>query len=262
MKTNLTPKALRAAATSVAGARGMGIETSASKAAPAMLEEAHAWLRAESDGSQFSSKWQALHDAAWVLAVELGVCPDPFGPQVQEEEEASSFADQDAANAEEWQASNQAILWEEAHQRTKNQHGEFVDYRGVPVAQMVVRGESYGIMPGIQQEHVAFVAKDGRTVSQEWITTLEGREYWVTSSGTISAMLLGVEGSHSSEWLPGEAPAVLSSSRSEMGVPMDWEDAFKAQAAEKAAMKAARHSQTTNAPVSAMQAAFAALRKG
>lgn len=39
-----TAKSLRAAATSVAGARSMGIETAASKAAPAMLAEALSWL--------------------------------------------------------------------------------------------------------------------------------------------------------------------------------------------------------------------------
>ena len=44
--TKITAKEVRAAASSVAGARGMGIETDASRAAPELLARAEAALRA------------------------------------------------------------------------------------------------------------------------------------------------------------------------------------------------------------------------
>lgn len=66
-----TAKALRTAASSVTGARSMGIETAASKAAPAMLADARAWLRKNEAGAQFERRWQDLKMAARELEAAI-----------------------------------------------------------------------------------------------------------------------------------------------------------------------------------------------
>ncbi len=66
-----TAKDLRAAATSVAGARAIGIETSASKAAPAMLAEAQKWLEKNIAGSAYERRWQDMDAAASQIASAL-----------------------------------------------------------------------------------------------------------------------------------------------------------------------------------------------
>lgn len=71
MTATPTAKALRAAATSVAGARSMGIETAASKAAPAMLALADAWMAKNAAGSAYERRWQDLDDAAAALREAL-----------------------------------------------------------------------------------------------------------------------------------------------------------------------------------------------
>jgi len=74
-----TARALRAAATSVTGARSMGIETSASKAAPAMLAEAIAWLEKNAPCGAWDSRivrWAPIRSAAdelsAAIAAEMG----------------------------------------------------------------------------------------------------------------------------------------------------------------------------------------------
>ena len=84
--TNITAKEVRAAASSVAGARGMGIETDASRAAPELLTRAEAALRAISgraddeamsqSGGRLAAQADALESAIRELRDALGVAED------------------------------------------------------------------------------------------------------------------------------------------------------------------------------------------
>ena len=58
--TKITAKEVRAAASSVAGARGMGIETDASRAAPELLVRAEAALRAISGRADDIAEYRIL----------------------------------------------------------------------------------------------------------------------------------------------------------------------------------------------------------
>ncbi len=69
----VTAKTLRAAATSVDGARAMGIETAASKAAPALLAAADAWLKKNEAGAAYERRWQDLDVAASALRAAIAV---------------------------------------------------------------------------------------------------------------------------------------------------------------------------------------------
>ena len=70
----ITAKVLQSAAASVAGARSMGIETAASKAAPALLVAARAWLDKNEPCGPWASRasaWLAVKSAAADLAKAL-----------------------------------------------------------------------------------------------------------------------------------------------------------------------------------------------
>ena len=88
----VTAKVVRAAASSVAGARSMGIETAASRAAPELLARAEAALRAISG--------RADDDAVSQSGGRLAAQADAMGSAVRELREALGVAEEVPAIAE------------------------------------------------------------------------------------------------------------------------------------------------------------------
>lgn len=267
---------IAAAAASVAGARAMGISTAASKAAPALLAEAHAWLRAEIDGAQFERRWQEVSAAAADLAAALGV------PSLNEEMDASRrstvVADKvaaDLANLRAQEAAQaeraKAAAWQAARERTFAEFGDLRDERGVPVAiverrvEITLRGEYGRNMPGYCSQGLASViADDGRLSDVGTVVVAADRdsvEYAVvaTPRGIEAVASRSFEGtSATSQWLPTTLAGRLYGS--DMGAEMAFDDAFAARSAERKAAKAAS-TKPAAAPVGAMASAFAALRR-
>ena len=170
----ITAKEVRAAASSVAGARGMGIETAASKAAPELLARAEAALRALSgraddeavsqSGGRLAAQADALESAVRELREALGVaaeeCANPVEePPVEPQPEEGGIQ----------------INFELALEATRGTYSESLfDMNGRRVAMVVVRREYEGRMSslggwnsgGSAPEIILFVAEDGRELAE------------------------------------------------------------------------------------------------
>lgn len=266
-------KAIRAAATSVAGARSMGIETAASKAAPALLSSAHEWLRAEEDGAQFDARWQIVSEAAAELARALGV---KTRSEIAEERaaerrsaaaameysrEAARAAEEEAAKRREQQA------WKDFRAETAATRGDLRDSRGMRVAIVRNFGESVALRGDLQQvsrtEYPATcVAQDGRVLPRgEWLVSADDdQQFIVAADGVRLALTLGgyPATSATSEWLPSANAGSLYVAGWQ--AEQVWEDLFKERSEERrqAAKNALQHPPVQSG---AMAAAFAALRR-
>ena len=257
----ITAKEVRAAASSVAGARGMGIETDASRAAPELLTRAEAALRAISgraddeamsqSGGRLAAQADALESAIRELRDALGVAEEvpaitetdpPVEPQPEEAGVPAGFD----------------LAWE-ANRRT---YGECYDQHGRRVAMFVFRSEYDGRMSslggwnpgGPAPETVMFVAEDGRRLCEnERVSVRETSSERELQRGRLN--LAGVMGvpktSATSEWIPAGAavpqgpweshPAPMY--RGDWDASAAWEEAFECRRARRAAEKAAAKAQ-------------------
>ena len=255
--TKITAKEIRAAAASVAGARGMGIETAASLAAPELLARAEAALRAISgraddeamsqSGSRLAAQADALESAVRELREALGVAA----------EECAKPAAESPAEPQPEEAGVE-VEFEPAWEANCRMYGECYDQNGRRVAMFVFRREYDGRMSslggwnpgGSAPETVMFVAEDGRELDEgERVSVRETSAERELQRGRLN--LAGVMGvpktSATSEWVPPGAalprgpweshPAPIY--RGDWDASAAWEEAFADRRARRAAEKAA-----------------------
>ena len=253
----VTAKVVRAAASCVAGARSMGIETAASRAAPELLARAEAALRAISgraddeamsqSGGRLAAQADALESAVRELRDALGVSAEapeiaasepPVGPQPEEGGVPVGFEMAWGANC--------------------RMYGECYDQHGRRVAMLVFRREYDGRMSslggwnpgGPTPETVMFVAEDGRSVCEnERVSVRETSAERELQRGRLN--LAGVMGvpktSATSEWIPAGAALPRGPWEShptpqylgDWDAAKAWDDAFEDRRARRAAEKAA-----------------------
>ena len=253
----ITAKEVRAAAASVAGARGMGIETTASKAAPEILARAEAALRAISgraddeamsqSGSRLAAQADALESAVRELREALGLAEDvPAIAEIQPPAEPQP----EEAGVE--------VDFEPAWEAACRMYGECYDQNGRRVAMFVFRHEYDGRMSslggwnpgGSAPETVIFAAEDGRELADgERVSVRETSAERVLQRGRLN--LAGVmcipKTSATSEWVPPGAalprepweshPAPIY--RGDWDASAAWEEAFADRRARRAAAKEA-----------------------
>lgn len=258
--TKITAKEVRAAAASVAGARGMGIETAASKAAPELLARAEAVLRAISgraddaamsqSGGRLAAQADALESAVRELRDALGVSAEapeiaasepPVGPQPEE--------------------GGVQVDFEPAWEVACRMYGECYDEHGQRVGMFVFRNEYDGRMSslggwnpgGPAPETVMFVAEDGRRLCEnERVSVRETSAERELRSGRLDmAGVMGVaQTSATSEWLPvgaAAAPIVVFGQETspnpayqgDWDCASAWDAAFADRRARRAAAKEA-----------------------
>lgn len=276
-----TAKDLHAAACSVTGARGMGIETTASRSAPALLAQAEAMLdtliarAAKAEPSAPDMAAEAAYGRAAAIAAAYEAAIDELraalgletravqkaravsadrAEQEKQAAEAASKVEQEAAAqaaraAVEWAADFRAALPE-----TARRFGDVFDARGQRVAIITRTRHAEGRMsslggwnPGgdvVSQSHT-IAAEDGRILEQgEWVVTSDNSERRVDGSTLALAGVMCVPRSSAvSDWLPVDpAPSLYTSDWEAEGV---WADAQAARRAERAA---AREAAKTPAP--------------
>lgn len=254
--TALTATEIRAAALSVAGARGMGITTAASLAAPALLE------RAEAELSSMAARAASLGPSAPDQADERRYCAaasqaaaylaaiDELRAALGLETHAARLAAEKAAKAATARADREQREADEAATQvrrtadcdtTEAQYGRVVDARGHRVA--VVNRSSYseGRMSSLGGWNAGgdligmsarMIAEDGRDVTGEIVATPDGefrleqpysRSYPNGGETWHGGGLKPVVPTATSEWLP--AGAVIPEYRSEWSVEAAWQAA-------------------------------------
>lgn len=258
----ITAKEVRAAASSVAGARGMGIETDASRAAPELLARAEAALRAISgraddeamsqSGGRLAAQADALESAIRELRDALGVAA---------EESATSAAGSPVEPQPE--ESGVEVDFEPAWEETCRKYGECYDFAGRRVAIFIFTRHDEGRMSSLGGWNAG-----GSVVGQSWVAATEdgreldeGERVSVRGSSVERQLrggrldLAGVMGvaqtSATSEWLPhgaAEAPIVVFGGAGVSPNPIyqgdwdctaAWEAAFEDRRARRAAAKEA-----------------------
>lgn len=253
--TKITAKEVRTAAASVAGARGMGIETAASKAAPELLARAEAALRAMSgraddeamsqSGGRLAAQADALESAIRELRDALGVAAEesatpaagsPVEPQPEE--------------------SGVEVDFEPAWEETCRKYGECYDFAGRRVAIFIFTRYDEGRMSSLGGWNAG-----GSVIGQSWVAATEdgreleeGERVSVRGSSVERELrggrldMAGVMGvaqtSATSEWLPhgaAAAPIVVFGGQEVSPSPAyqgDWDCASAWDAAEREAAKA------------------------
>lgn len=253
----VTAKEVRAAAASVAGARGMGIETAASKAAPELLARAEAVLRAISgraddeavsqSGGRLAAQADALESAVRELREALGVAEDvPAIAEIQPPAEPQP------------EETGVPVDFEPAWEAACRMYGECYSQHGQRVAMFVFRHEYDGRMSslggwnpgGSAPETVMFVTEDGGGLCEnERVSVRETSAERVLQRGRLN--LAGVmcipKTSATSEWVPPGAalprgpweshPAPIY--RGDWDASAAWEEAFADRRARRAAAKEA-----------------------
>ena len=269
----VTAKVVRAAASSVAGARSMGIETAASRAAPELLARAEAALRAISgraddaamsqSGGRLAAQADALESAVRELREALGVAA--------EEPETPAAGSQAEHQPEE---AGVEVDFEPAWEETCRKYGECYDQHGRRVAMFVFRREYDGRMSslggwnpgGSAPETVMFVAEDGRELDEGERVSVRGSsvERELRSGRLDMAGVMGVaQTSATSEWLPvgaAAAPIVVFGGQEASPNPAyqgDWDcasawDAAEREASERGAAKSPMEHQWTLADLAAL----------
>ena len=270
----VTAKEVRAAAASVAGARGMGIETAASKAAPELLARAEAALRSMSahadneavsqSGSRLAAQADALESAIRELRDALGVAA--------EEPETPAAGSQAEHQPEE---AGVEVDFEPAWEETCRKYGECYDFAGRRVAIFIFTGYDEGRMSSLGGWNAG-----GSVVGQSWVAATEdGRELdegervsvrgssverELRSGRLDMAGVMGVaQTSATSEWLPvgaAAAPIVVFGGQEASPNPAyqgDWDcasawDAAEREASERGAAKSPMEHQWTLADLAAL----------
>ena len=272
--TKITAKEIRAAASSVAGARGMGIETAASKAAPELLARAEAALRSMSahadneavsqSGSRLAAQADALESAIRELRDALGVAA--------EEPETPAAGSQAEHQPEE---AGVEVDFEPAWEETCRKYGECYDFAGRRVAIFIFTRYDEGRMSSLGGWNAG-----GSVVGQSWVAATEdGRELdegervsvrgssverELRSGRLDMAGVMGVaQTSATSEWLPvgaAAAPIVVFGGQGASPNPAyqgDWDcasawDAAEREASERGAAKSPMEHQWTLADLAAL----------
>ena len=270
----ITAKEVRAAAASVAGARGMGIETAASRAAPELLARAEAALRSMSahadneavsqSGSRLAAQADALESAIRELRDALGVAA--------EEPETPAAGSQAEHQPEE---AGVEVDFEPAWEETCRKYGECYDFAGRRVAIFIFTGYDEGRMSSLGGWNAG-----GSVVGQSWVAATEdGRELdegervsvrgssverELRSGRLDMAGVMGVaQTSAASEWLPvgaAAAPIVVFGGQEASPNPAyqgDWDcasawDAAEREASERGAAKSPMEHQWTLADLAAL----------
>lgn len=269
----VTAKEVRAAAASVAGARGMGIETAASKAAPELLARAEAVLRAISgraddeamsqSGGRLAAQADALESAIRELRDALGVAA--------EEPETPAAGSQAEHQPEE---AGVEVDFEPAWEETCRKYGECYDFAGRRVAIFIFTGYDEGRMSSLGGWNAG-----GSVVGQSWVAATEdGRELdegervsvrgssverELRSGRLDMAGVMGVaQTSATSEWLPvgaAAAPIVVFGQEASPNPAYqgDWDcasawDAAEREASERGAAKSPMEHQWTLADLAAL----------
>ena len=270
----ITAKEVRAAAASVAGARGMGIETAASRAAPELLARAEAAMRAMSaradneamsqSGGRLAAQADALESAIRELRDALGVAA----------EESATHA---AGSQAEPQPEEDGIEvdFEPAWEETCRKYGECYDFAGRRVAIFIFTRYDEGRMSSLGGWNAG-----GSVIGHSWVAATEdgreleeGERVSVRGSSVERELrggrldMAGVMGvaqtSATSEWLPyGAAPAPVVVFGGEWVSPNhayqgDWDcasawDAAEQEASERGAAKAPVEHQWTLADLAAL----------
>ena len=253
----ITAKEVRAAAASVAGARGMGIETAASRAAPELLARAEAALRSLSgraddaamsqSGGRLAAQADALESAVRELRDALGVSAET--PEIAASEPPAEPQPEETGVP---------VGFEPAWEANCRMYGECYDQHGRRVAMFVFRNEYDGRMSslggwnsgGPAPETVMFVAENGRRLCEnERVSVRETSAERELQRGRLN--LAGVMGvpktSATSEWIPAGAavpqgpweshPAPIY--RGDWDASAAWEEAFADRRARRAAAKEA-----------------------
>ena len=254
----ITAKEVRAAAASVAGARGMGIETAASLAAPELLARAEAALRSLSgraddeamsqSGGRLAAQADALESAVRELREALGVAEDvpaiaEIQPPVEPQPEESGVE----------------VEFEPAWEETCRKYGECYDFAGRRVAIFVFTLYDEGRMSSlggwnaggsVVGQSLVAATEDGRELEEgERVSVRETSAERVLQRGRLN--LAGVmcipETSATSEWVPPGAalprgpweshPAPIY--RGDWDASAAWEEAFADRRARRAAAKEA-----------------------
>ena len=268
----VTAKEVRAAAASVVGARGMGIETAASKAAPELLARAEAVLRAISgraddaamsqSGGRLSAQADALESAVRELREALGVAEDvPAIAEIQPPAEPQP------------EETGVQVDFEPAWEAACRMYGECYDQHGHRVAMLVVRHEYDGRMSslggwnpgGSAPETVMFFTEDGTILCEnERVSVRSTSAERVLQRGRLDmAGVMGVaQTSATSEWLPvGAAAAPIVVFGQEVSpnpaYQGDWDcasawDAAEREASERGAAKSPMEHQWTLADLAAL----------
>lgn len=253
--TKITAKEVRTAAASVAGARGMGIETAASRAAPELLARAEAAMRAMSaradneamsqSGGRLAAQADALESAIRELRDALGVAA----------EESATHA---AGSQAEPQPEEDGIEvdFEPAWEETCRKYGECYDFAGRRVAIFIFTRYDEGRMSSLGGWNAG-----GSVAGQSWVAATEdgreleeGERVSVRGSSVERELrggrldMAGVMGvaqtSATSEWLPAgaaAAPIVVFGGQEASPSPAyqgDWDCASAWDAAEREAAKA------------------------
>lgn len=258
----ITAKEVRAAASSVAGARGMGIETAASLAAPELLARAEAALRAMSgradneaisqSGGRVAAQADALESAIRELRDALGVAAEePATPAAGHQAEPQP----EEAGVE--------VAFEPAWEETCRKYGECYDFAGRRVAISVFTRYDEGRMSSLGGWNAG-----GSAVGQSWVAATEdgreleeGERVSVRGSSVERQLrggrldMAGVMGvaqtSATSEWLPldaAKAPIVVFGGawvspnpvyQGDWDCTAAWEAAFEGRRAHRAAAREA-----------------------
>lgn len=259
----ITAKEVRAAAASVAGARGMGIETAASLAAPELLACAEAALRSLSgraddeavsqSGGRLAAQADALESAVRELRDALGVAEDV--PAIAEIQPPAEPQPEETGAPEE---TGVPVGFEAAWEAASRMYGECYDQHGRRVAMFVFRREYDGRMSslggwnpgGSAPETVMFVTEGGGVLTEdERVSVRETSAERVLQRGRLN--LAGVmyipKTSATSEWVPPGAALPLGPWEShpapiysgDWDASAAWEEAFADRRALRAAAKEA-----------------------
>ena len=259
--TKITAKEVRTAAASVAGARGMGIETAASKAAPELLARAEAALRAMSGRADN----EAISQSAGRVAAQA----DALESAIRELRDALGVAAEESAPADGSQAEPKPeeagveVDFEPAWEETCRKYGECYDFAGRRVAIFIFTRYDEGRMSSLGGWNAG-----GSVIGQSWVAATEdgreleeGERVSVRGSSVERQLrggrldMAGVMGvaqtSATSEWLPldaAKAPIVvfggagMSKSPAYQGdwdCSNIWEAAFEDRRARRAAAREA-----------------------
>ncbi len=266
MTATLTAKTIRAAATSVAGARGMGIVTAASDAAPDLLERAEAVLSsmlARAAGMEPSSPNQdderryyaaasmadaymaAIDELRAALGLETHAAINAAARAARNQaarDAAETRAAEDAAAQAETAAAEQATRTESCDDMTTL----VVDSRGQRVAIAAQTLYSEGRFSSCQgwneggdvmARRMTMTAEDGLDVTGEIVATSAGefrleqpysRAYPNGGETWHGGKLVAVETTATSDWLP--EGAIVPEYRSEWNVAAAWQAADQHQA--------------------------------
>lgn len=265
---HLTAKEIRAAAASVAGARGMGITTAASEAAPALLERAEAVMasmEARATGMEPSAPDQeserryyaaSAQVAAYMAAIDelraaLGL--ETHAAQAVAARESRNRAAREASEIREAEeaAALAAIAAAEQAARTAACDAmttRVVDSRGqrVFISSRTAYSEGrFSSLGGWDEggdligKTMTMTAEDGRDVTGEVVATPEGeyrmeqpysRSYPNGCETWHGGKMVAVDATATSEWLPDNA--VVPPYRCASAIAADWDAADQAKADE------------------------------